>query len=335
MSTVLTAPSRHPAGVPIGGQFAPETRTEAEVSLTGTVEESIWQTRYDTPGEKLTAFREELDRKVAELDTDEEWLSYLDTMSKFHKYSMNNTLLIMLQRPDATRVGSYKLWQSLGRQVRKGEKGIAIFAPMRKSLPATDKDGNPILDGKGKPVREVRNAGYTTASVFDISQTDGPELPSIQTSLSETPPPGFKDDLEAAIVAEGFTVSYEELKGGLNGYTSADGSNRVVIRKGLSEGSEAAVLAHELGHIKAGHLERREEYHTGHNGQRGNMEVEAESIAYVLCRANGMQTVGDTAGTYIKGWSLRDPEALRKSGETVANATKALLTGRDWQNVEA
>lgn len=117
------------------------------------------------------------------------------------------------------------------------------------------------------------------------------------------------------------------MRGGAEGFTTADGSKRVVVDSGLSAGSRASVLAHELGHIKAGHLDRVDEYHAGHGGSRGAMEVEAESISFVLCRHAGMKTPGETASTYVKGWerTVRDQEQVKNSAQTVAKAVKEVL----------
>ncbi|WP_277209194.1 ArdC-like ssDNA-binding domain-containing protein [Isoptericola croceus] len=297
---------------------------------------SPFNQRYDTLEEKLAAFHSELDERVSALDGDAEWNAYLDAMAKFPRYSPTNQLLISIQRPDATKVAGYRRWQQMGRQVDKGQKSIQILAPKAVRVTKTDDAGNPVKGDDGKSVKERKIVGFTTASVFDVAQTSGDPLPEIQTELSETPPPGFVEDLHGAIEAEGFTVSYEPLSTpGHHGYTSP-GDKRVVIDAGLSDGSKAATLAHELGHIKAGHLERAGEYHTATGGHRGAMEVEAESIAHVLCRSNGMDSTADTAGSYVKGWALteRDAEVVRASSQTVSKVVKTLLTERTWTNAK-
>ncbi|WP_156250921.1 ArdC-like ssDNA-binding domain-containing protein [Pseudactinotalea terrae] len=247
-----------------------------------------------------------------------------------------NQLLIAAQRPDATQVAGYRKWEEMGRQVMKGEKGIAILAPRKVRVTVTDAAGNPVRDEKGKPKKELKVVGFTTATVFDVSQTDGDPLPELKDDLTAEPPAGYIEDLEKAITGRGFTVSYEaDLPGSARGYSSPEG--KVVVRESLSPAMRAKVLAHELGHIAAGHLDELEEYHTGHGGQRGRMEVEAESIAYTLCRANGMSTeVGDISGTYVAGWATAaEPDAVKAAAQKVSKTVATLLGEGDWTNAES
>lgn len=328
---------RQPKGRPTGGEFAAHDRGEAEITLVdgelATVDESVFHRKYATAEDKARAFMDELEEQVADLQNDENWQSYLDTMAKFHNYSFNNQMLISIQRPDAEQVAGFKKWQELGRQVRKGEKGISILAPRKANVELKDGAGNPICDENGKPRRELRIIGVTTATVFDISQTDGPDLPSNRQTLSEEPPEGLTADLEQAIADKGFTVSYEKIAGKQLGWTTTDGSNRVVIKEGLTPGSAARVLAHELGHIAAGHVERTGKYHTGEGGERGQMEVEADSISYALLRANGMSPeVGRANAAYVSGWGKKDPATVKEAANTVSKAVKGLFESSKWRN---
>lgn len=327
--------SRKPKGVPVGGQFATEARGESGTTLVADPVETVFTKRYDTLDQKVDAFHTELEELVAGLADDENWHAYLDTMTKFHRYSMFNQMLIGVQNPDATRVAGYRKWEEFGRHVNMGEHGISIFAPKTVRMDVLDSSGNRVLDAKGKPTKQSRCVGFTTATVFDISQTDGDPLPDIDRELTETPPDGFKDDLEAAIAEAGYTVAYENMTGSTDGATSPS-TKRVTINASLSPANTAEVLAHELGHIKAGHLERSDEYHTGHGGHRGTMEVEAEAVAYVLCRANGMSTqVGKTASTYVAGWSRENPDTIRESAQKVSTTVKGILSAGSWRNVAA
>lgn len=156
--------------------------------------------------DKLAAFHAELEKAVNALDNDENWHNYLDTMSRFHRYSFQNQLLIALQRPDATKVAGFNTWKALDRHVMKGERGIAILAP--RTVRETVKDaatGKPRLDAAGKPLKQTKVVGYTTATVFDVSQTDGKPLADIQHELTETPPEGFIPNLEGAIQRAGYS----------------------------------------------------------------------------------------------------------------------------------
>lgn len=333
MSATATR-SRQPKGVPVGGQFATEAHTEATgVTLAPAAEETVFTKRYATLDEKVEAFHAELEEQIAALADDENWQRYLDTMSQFHRYSLYNQLLIAVQRPDATRVAGYRKWEEFGRHVMKGEKGISIFAPKLVRMTVEDGNGKPVIGDDGKPLKQQRCVGFTTATVFDVSQTDGDPLPDIDRELSEIPPDGFTDDLEAAITGSGYGVSYEPTGSAADGYTDPR-AKRVVVDPTLSPGRRAEVLAHELGHIKAGHLDQMDDYHTGHGGQRGRMELEAEAVAYGLCRANGMSTrVGTIASTYVAGWTRDNPDLIKESAAKVSGTVKSILSGGTWRNL--
>lgn len=340
MSTRAATQKRHVKGRPTGGQFAVEGRAEAAGDLLTSepsAEETVFTRRYDTVDEKIAAFSAELEDISARLVESDEWQSYLDALSKFHRYSASNNLLILMQKPEATRVGGYRVWQSLGRQVRKGERGISILAPRTVRMDVTDNNGKPVLDDKGKPKKAARCVGFTTATVFDVSQTEGDPLPSVDVELSETPPVGFREDLEAAIRATGFEVSYEKTGSAANGFTDPEGK-RVVISPDMSPAQQAETLAHELGHIRCGHMDRVGEYHTGHGGARGQMEVEADSFAYTMCRSNGMSTeVGKKVAAYVSGWARATPDptkAVKDAANNVAKAVKTALGEGQWRNVE-
>ncbi len=344
-----TAIRRVRPGVPAGGQFAVNDHADAGLELTGdetsqepaspepaesiVERESMYTQKYASTDEKLAALQGEIAGHVAALADDENWHDYLNAMSQFHRYSFGNQMLIAMQtRGQATRVAGFNKWKELDRSVMKGEKGITILAPKMIRKGAEDSNGKPVIGADGKPVKKSQCVGFTTATVFDISQTDGKPLPDDGMTLTETPPEGLKEDLEKAITDSGYTVSYEEIHGGARGYTSPS-EKKVVIKSGMTPASEASTLAHELGHIKAGHTERTDEYHTGEGGQRGNFEVEADSVAYVLLRTQGMSTkVGAKTGRYVAGWGGSGPEAVKASAEIVQKTVKDLLANNEWRN---
>lgn len=333
----------------MGGQFAPTTHAESSVSLDIAAADGrafpdtpeTFTQRYESVEAKVTAFKDELDQAVADLATDENWLNYCSTMSRFHSYSFNNQMLIHLQSGGrATRVAGYRRWQNdFGRQVNDGEKGIGILAPKKAWVTAKDANGDPVKDDTGKPVRKKVITGWTTATVFDVSQTHGEPLPEVDRELSEDPPPGMVEDLTAAAEAKGYSVEFRNLdshaRGSAQGWTDPRGKS-IVIDADLTSGSQAATLAHEVGHVYAGHCEpdAKGKYHTGEGGCRGRFEVEAESVAYSLARANGMSMDGSKlSAQYVAGWSRHDKDALRESAQTVAKTTTAILTSVPFRNL--
>ena len=270
-------------GAPAGGQLTVNEHAAADLELTGdetshdqptdpeptasiverqssiVERESVFTQKYDTVDDKLAALQGEIAGHVAALANDENWHAYLNAMSRFHRYSSGNQMLISMQTcGQATHVAGFNKWKELDRSVMKGEKGITILAPKMVRKGAEDSNGKPIIGADGKQAKASRCVGFTTATVFDISQTEGKPLPESGAELSETPPEGFKEDLEKAITDSGYTVSYEDIPGGAHGYTSS-GDHRVVIQQGITQANEAQTLAHELGHIKAGHTDRTDE----------------------------------------------------------------------------
>lgn len=357
MSTTLQP--RKPRGIPVGGQFDTKAHGESGVTLgndqvaSEDIQEdaterafadapSVFTTKFESLDDRIAAFNLELDRAVADLASDDNWRAWLDMQSQFHRYSFANTMLIHLQTGGrATRVAGFRAWQEkFNRTVNKGEKAIAIRAP--KTVWVTKKDTNDnVVKGKdGKPVKEKRIVGFTLTSVFDVSQTSGDPLPEIERELSEDPPEGFVDDMVAAAEALGYTVEFREMNSHANGTAQGWTSPRdkqIVVDASQTPGSQAATLAHELGHVAAGHCDPENDgkYHVGEGGCRGRFEIEAESIAYAITRANGMSMDGSKlSAQYVAGWSKHDKDGLRESAETVAKATKKVLESGSFRNVE-
>ena len=272
----------------------------------------------DTPAErarreaaradKLAALQTRLAEQVAALRSGQDWKDWLTVAARFHSYSFRNTLLIATQRPDATQVAGYRAWQALGRQVRKGERGIQVLAPVLKrpdTAPGTEQGGgrrdvqdtrNPqdppdtqdtqdLLD----PIPGRRVAGFQVAHVWDVSQTDGDPLPDAPTGprpLAGQAPDGLWDALAAQVAAAGYTVERGDC-GDAYGWTRyADWVVRV--RGDVDDAQAVKTLAHELGHVL---LHDPAALHTGSTRDcAGGAEVEAESVAYLVCTAQGMDT---------------------------------------------
>jgi hypothetical protein len=275
--------------------------------------------------------RREIDEAIANLNTAEQWQDWLSYAGKFHNYSFNNQLLIRMQRPDATQVAGFRKWHEMGRDVQAGQKAIWIWAPKTIRAKAPCPPGaTPDGQEDGKPFVYKRVVtGFKPISVFDVAQTAGDPLPSrpvVPYSPHEgAAPPDMAPALQAQIVAHGYTVEYQDLpEGGPEGYTS-HAMKKVVVSTRFASAHQAVVLAHELAHIELGHMEQHHEYHSGPGGQRPTMEVEAESVAYVIGRRFGLDP-GPSAFAYIDGWAKGDRTKVAQTADRVVKAVDAIFS---------
>lgn len=276
--------------------------------------------------EELTA---QLHDAVERLAGSAEWLTMLQASVRFHRYSPRNVLLLWVQALERgislSRVAGYRTWLGLGRQVRKGEKAYKVLAPVHRRLTveeAADRRARgivPAYDSEGRPAVVVR--GFRVESVFDLAQTDGdplPETPDLVT-LTGAGPAGLWDALADLVTSEGFALERNEPRAGESGYT--DYPARVVsVRPGVDEAEAVRILAHELGHVRADHEHRQI--------SREQRETEADSIAYVVCTAAGLD-LSDTAVPYVTGWSGGDVEVLQAAAETVHRVAASVLADLD------
>jgi antirestriction protein ArdC len=261
--------------------------------------------------DKLASAHADLVEAVESLTSGEDWQRMLDLASRFHRYSANNVFLIKLQRPEASRVAGYRTWQSLGRQVRKGERGIRILAPCHYRSKTTDEDGTETT--------HVGVRGFTTATVFDVSQTDGKELPDVRPALLDgAGVAGLWDALALQVKAAGYTLERGDCRGA-NGYT--DHSVRTVrVRDDVSDAQATKTLCHELAHVLL-HPDSAAYFQC-----RGLCEVEAESVAYLVCRAAGLATDG-YSWPYIARWSDGKAEVVQSTAGRVLEAARTILAG--------
>jgi antirestriction protein ArdC len=255
---------------------------------------------------------EGLSAGIADLTTSEKWTQYLDVQSKFYRYSPNNVMLILMQNPYATRVAGYRAWQALDHQVMAKESALRILAPMTYK-----RDNAP----EGEKAREIR--GFKLVPVFDISQTEGPDLPDIVSKLEGLAPEGVFAKLTEFAEGIGFRVERpQSLESGANGDTShSEGRIRVVSTN--SEAQQAKTLAHEIGHA----LLHDPVAEATKDLERGLKELEAESTAYVICTALGMDT-SDYSFGYVAGWAGGAPEAtqgIKASTGRIQKAATAVL----------
>lgn len=272
----------------------------------------------DGPTDRLAAIHTQLLEQVQRLSSSEQWQAMLTVAARFHTYSPNNVLLITAQRPDATRVAGYRAWTQLGRQVRKGEHGIAILAPMlRRGDPDSREHSAEQPLKEGGEVRRVL-AGFRVTHVFDVSQTDGPDLPTIGPTLLEGASPlGLWSDLCDQVEARGYQLEYVDL-GDANGCTVYP-TQTVQLHPERSGLQRTKTVAHELAHIDLHAPDVRPEGLT-----RGRAEVEAESVAYVVTAAHGLATE-DYSVPYVTGWADGNSELVAQTATRVLTTARVIL----------
>jgi antirestriction protein ArdC len=260
----------------------------------------------------LEDIHDQLVAAIEGLVSSEQWRAMLEVSARFHNYSINNQLLIFLQCPDATRVCGYRAWQRLGRQVRKGERGIRILAPCRKRV-------NPVESEREQDEAERVEilTGFRVVHVFDVSQTDGAELAEIAPRrLTGEVPQQLIDALERRVADEGFVLRREAIaRSSRNGYADFE-RHLVVIREDLSGAQAAKTLIHELAHLL---LHRDSDL-----CDRAVVEVEAESVAFVVCSALGLDT-SDYSFPYVARWGGGDAELVAATAQRVITAAGDLI----------
>lgn len=278
----------------------------------------------------ISEITEQLEQGIAELFASEKFKNYLDTMGKFHNYSLNNTVLIFMQNPDARLVAGFQSWKkNFERHVKAGEKGMKILAPTpwkKKVLQEqTDKDGKRILDQRGKPLMEeveITVPAFKVTTVFDISQTEGKELPSIVNELEGTVE-NFSDFLSALNKISPVPIRFEEMHGKNGFYNFVE--QYIGIRQGMSEQQTMKTGIHELSHAIL-HTKDNPEA-SGKN--RSVKEVEAESVAYVVCQHYGIDT-SDYSFGYVAGWSSgKEVRELKASLEIIRKTASDIITSMD------
>ena len=287
--------------------------------------------------QQVREITDKLEQGIKELFESEKFKEYLTTMSKFYNYSFNNTLLIAMQKPDATLIAGYTSWQrNFDRHVMKGEKGIKILAPApykaqeerEKIDPATQK---PVLDVDGKPVTEtveVLRPAFKVVSVFDVSQTDGKELPDIAVDELTGSVENYAAFFEALKQESPVPISFEDIPGGAKGYFSHV-ENRIAIQEGMSEIQTVKTAIHEIAHAKLHAIKPDEKVAPEERKDRHTKEVEAESVAYTVCQRYGIET-SDYSFGYIAGWSSdKDTKELKGSLETIRSTAAEMIESID------
>lgn len=287
--------------------------------------------------QQVREITDKLEQGIKELFESERFKEYLRTMSKFYNYSFNNTLLIAMQKPEATYVAGYTSWQrNFDRQVMKGEKGIKILAPApykaqeerEKIDPLTKK---PMIDADGKAVTEtveVLRPAFKVVSVFDVSQTDGKELPDIIVDELKGTVENYEAFFDALKQESPVPVSFEDIPGGAKGFFSPVES-RIAIQEGMSEIQTVKTAIHEIAHAKLHAVKPDEKAAPEDKKDRHTKEVEAESVAYTVCQRYGIET-SDYSFGYIAGWSSgKETKELKSSLDTIRKTAAEMIEGID------
>ena len=292
----------------------------------------------EKPAEKLKEITDRLEQGITELFESERYKEYLRVMSKFHNYSFNNTLLIAMQKPDASLVAGFSAWKNnFGRNVMKGQKGIKIIAPspfkirqeMKKIDPHTQQ---PIIGKDGKPVteeKEITIPAYKVVSVFDVSQTEGKELPDIAVDELTGDVERYKDFFAALEKTSPVPIGFEQIAGGSHGYYHLE-DKRIAIDEGMSELQTLKTAIHEIAHAKLHDIDlNAPENEQQPRVDRRTREVEAESVAYTVCQHYELDT-SDYSFGYVAGWSSgRELSELKSSLETIRSAAAEIINSID------
>ena len=280
-------------------------------------------------GKDMDSIMQNLETGIAELFTSERYQEYLKTMSKFHNYSFNNTLLIAMQRPDATLVTGYRNWQSMGRQVKKGEKGITIIAPApikrKKEQTVLDQDQKPVIGPDGKPKTEeveITLPCFKAITVFDIEQTTGEPIQTLAPEILTAAVEDFDLFLQAIREISPVPIRFDAIEGSANGYYH-NLNKEIVIKKDMSQSQTLKTAIHETAHARLHDREIMESQ--GIEKDRLTKEVEAESVAYCVCSAFELDT-SEYSFPYIAGWSSgKEMRELKSSMDVIRKTAGEMI----------
>ena len=290
------------------------------------------------PAEKMKEITNRLEQGIQDLFESDRFKEYLQVMSTFHDYSFNNTLLIAMQKPDATFVAGYTSWQQkYGRQVVSHAKSIKVIAPspykVKKEVDKIDpKTQKPVIGKDGKPVKEeteVTVPAFKVVSVFDVSQTEGKELPTIGVDELTGDVAQYADFFKATEQASPAPVGFEKIESGAKGYYSQT-EKRIAINEGMSELQNLKTLIHEIAHAKLHDIDlNAPAEEKADRPDRRTREVQAESIAYAVCQHYGLDT-SDYSFAYVAKWSSgRELAELKASLKTIRDTAAGLIADID------
>ena len=286
----------------------------------------------EKPGDKVKEITARLEQGIQAIFDSDRYKEFLTAMSKFHDYSLNNTILIAMQ--GGNLVKGYSQWQKeFDRHVKSGEKGIKIFAPapykVKKLVDKIDPDTRkPILDSEGKTVKEEKEVtvpAFKVVTVFDISQTEGKEFPDLSVKPLLADVEQYEDFFAALEKASPVPIAFEQITNGANGYFSLT-DKRIAIKAGVSELQAVKTAIHEIAHAKLHDVDLNAPLEEQNRVDRRSREVQAESVAYTVCQHFGLDT-SDYSFGYVAGWSSgKEMTELKASLETIQATAKELIT---------
>lgn len=274
-----------------------------------------------------------LEKGVKDIFTSDGYKDYLNFCAKLPRYSVNNQILIMLQKPDATMCQSFTGWKDMNRFVRKGEKGIRILAPspykMQKEQDKTDPSGKPIMDKDGEPVKEtveITVNAFKPVSTFDVSQTEGDPIPTLGTTELTGSVEGYNALFDAIKEVVPVPITFEDIPSGAKGYFHLE-ENRIAIQEGMSEAQTVKTAIHEAAH-QALHSKDAMDA-SGDKKSKNQKETEAESVAYVVCQHYGIDT-SDYSFAYVATWSAdKEVPELKASLDTIRKTASDMIVKID------
>ena len=295
---------------------------------------------FKSDKEKLKEITDSIEKGIKELFASDKYKQYLQTMSRFHKYSVNNQMLIFMQKPDASLVAGFNKWKdSFGRNVKKGEKSLKIIAPVpyKKKIQKDKLDPDtklPMFDENGQPLKEEKEISLSTfkvVSVFDVSQTEGKPLPEISSDLTGNVQ-HYDAFMEAIKQSSSVPIDIQPIENGADGFFSFD-TQSITLREGMSETQTVCAAIHEVAHSKLHNYSRGQIPESGvdevQRKDRHTEEVEAESIAYAVCAYYGIET-GENSFGYLASWSSdKELKELKSSLETINKTSSELITDID------
>ena len=286
----------------------------------------------EKPAEKVKEITARLEQGVQAIFDSDRYKEFLTAMSKFHDYSMNNTILIAMQ--GGNLVMGFRQWEKeFDRHVKKGEKGIKIFAPapykVKKLVDKIDPETRkPMLDREGKAIKEEKEItvpAFKVINVFDISQTEGKEFPDLSVKPLLADVEQYEDFFAALEKASPVPIAFEQITNGANGYFSLT-DKRIAIKEGVSELQAVKTAIHEIAHAKLHDVDLNAPPEEQNRVDRHTREVEAESVAYTVCQHFGLDT-SDYSFGYVAGWSSgKEMTELKASLETIQATAKELIT---------